>query len=157
MVASSIHALNDLGSWAQCEHGSIGEWAATYSTLKFNLTHIPLQLISGVCLPAECTQQNLTDFGDSASNKVNSLLTKAQKRFDIFDFSKGYGLIQSFTRLTVSLTQSEPAVEEWEESVRIGYIFALIFCTLVIGSLCIAPNIYLLIKQSWNVEKKIDS
>lgn len=41
MVASSVHALNDLGSYAQCDYGTIGEWA-TYSTLSFNLTHIPL-------------------------------------------------------------------------------------------------------------------
>lgn len=68
-----MHGLNDLGSLNQCQFGTIGEWA-NYSTLKLNITHIPVSLISGFCLPIECTQSNLTHFGDNASDYLTTLI-----------------------------------------------------------------------------------
>ena len=76
MTLSTMHGVNDLGSMNECEYGTLGDWA-TYSTLKINITHIPVALISGICLPVECTQTNLTDFGDTVSNKLVNLVTKA--------------------------------------------------------------------------------
>ena len=54
MVESSVHQLNDLGSQRACEEGSAGD-LATYATLKLNITYIPVELISGLCLPKECS------------------------------------------------------------------------------------------------------
>ena len=56
MTLSTMHGLNDLGSMEQCQFGTIGDAWSTYSTLKINVTHIPVSLISGLCLPVECTQ-----------------------------------------------------------------------------------------------------
>jgi len=53
MVLSSMHGLNDLGSEKGCEAGTFGD-LATFSTLAVNVTHIPIALISGMCLPVEC-------------------------------------------------------------------------------------------------------
>ena len=71
-----MHGLNDLGSLQQCQFGTIGEWA-NYSTLKLNITHIPVSLISGLCLPIECTKRNLTQFGNNASDYLTTLIQKA--------------------------------------------------------------------------------
>ena len=103
MTLSTMHGLNDLGSISQCQHGTIGDWA-TYSTLSINVTHIPVSLISGLCLPVECSQQNLTDFGNEVSEKLVNLVRKAQKKFDIFNFDKGYGLIKDYSRVYVTMT-----------------------------------------------------
>ena len=73
MTLSSMHGLNDLGSLQQCQYGTIGEWA-NYATLQINITHIPISLISGFCLPVECTQANLTKFGNNASDYLTTLI-----------------------------------------------------------------------------------
>ena len=44
MTLSSMHGLNDLGSLEQCQYGTIAQWA-NYSTLKLNITHIPISFI----------------------------------------------------------------------------------------------------------------
>lgn len=102
MTQTSMHALNDLGSQAECENGTFGD-LATYSILQLNVTHIPVKLISGVCLPAACTQEQLTRFSDNTSIQVNNLLIAAQKKFDFLDLTKGYGLVKDYSRLTVTL------------------------------------------------------
>jgi hypothetical protein len=86
----------------------------------------------------------LTDFADTATNKVNGLLIKAQKKFDLFDLAKGYGLVKDYSRLTVTVTQSDDAALNWQDRVRVGFICALIFIALVVCTFCIVPNIYLL-------------
>ena len=63
MAQSSMHALDDLGSLSACEFGTIGDLAG-YSTLKLNVTHIPISLYMGLCLPKECSQQNQTQFSN---------------------------------------------------------------------------------------------
>jgi len=61
MVLSSMHGINDLGSESGCENGSFGD-LANFSTLTVNITHIPVALISGVCLPTECSRSDLSRF-----------------------------------------------------------------------------------------------
>lgn len=112
MAQTSMHALNDLGSMKECQSGSVAD-LATYSTLQLNITHIPIPLISGLCLPAECSQAQLSSFIEKTTNGVNNLLVKAQKKFDLVDLTKGYGLVKDYSRLTISLTQTDQAVEEW--------------------------------------------
>ena len=103
MVLSSMHGLNDLGSMEGCQNGSFGE-LATFSSLMVNVTHIPIALISGLCLPVECSQEKLTDFSDATTAKLNKLLVAAQKKWHFVDLDKGYGLIKDYTRLQVSVT-----------------------------------------------------
>ena len=69
-------------------------------------------------------------------------MVAAQKRFHIFDFDKGYGLVKDYTRLNVTMTQSLAAAEEWQESVSVGYVAALTFCAIMVLCFCIAPNCY---------------
>ena len=98
MVLSSMHGLNDLGSESGCQNGSFGD-LASFSTLTLNVTHIPISLISGFCLPVECTQAQLAKFSAGVTSKFNNLLIAAQKKLHIFDFDKGHGLIKDYTRL----------------------------------------------------------
>jgi len=146
MTQTSMHGLNDLGSMHECEHGTMGD-LATYTTLKFNLTYIPVQLISGLCLPSECAQQTLTDFSDTVTNKINSLAISLQKRFNLVDLDKGYGLITRESRVTMMVTQSDTATEEWQQSMRVGFYSAATFCTLVILAFFVVPNVAMLIRH----------
>ena len=75
MVLSSMHGINDLGSQSGCEHGSFAD-VATFSTLTLNVTHIPISLISGLCLPQECSQQALSNFGTNVATAINNFVIK---------------------------------------------------------------------------------
>ena len=77
---------------------------ATYATLKLNITYIPVELISGLCLPKECSQKNLTDFSEKVTDIINKIGIMLQKKLHIFDFSKGYGLVKPESRVTMVLT-----------------------------------------------------
>ena len=84
----------------------------------------------------------MTDFGDTVSEFLVNLVTKAQKRFHIFNFDKGYGLLKDYSRVYVTMDQTDLAIEEWQESVDVGYICALVFCGVMLAAFCIAPNVY---------------
>ena len=58
-----------------CEEDSVG-YLATYATLKLNMTHIPVEMISGLCLPKEYIQQNLTDFSAKVTNTISRIAIK---------------------------------------------------------------------------------
>ena len=91
-----------------CDYGTIGDLAG-YSTLKLNITHIPIGFYMGLCLPKECSQLNQTQFSNNVSIFLNQVLGNLQKNFHLIDFSKGYGLIQPFTDVFFTLTSSQDA------------------------------------------------
>ena len=144
MVLSSMHGLNDLGSEGGCENGSMADWA-TFTTLNINVTHIPISLISGLCLPKECSQSDLSQFSHKVTTGINNLLIMLQEKFHIIDFSKGYGLVKPYTRVEVELNHSEEAAEDWQDDMRVGYICALTFVGLCFAGFCLFPNIYWLV------------
>ena len=72
MVLASLHGLDDLGSKSLCEEGQID--LAHYSTLNINVTHLPVALINGICLPASCSVSQLESFGTGLTTKINNLL-----------------------------------------------------------------------------------
>ena len=53
----------------------MADWA-TFTTLNINITHIPITLISGLCLPKECSQSDLSEFSSKVSTGINNLLIK---------------------------------------------------------------------------------
>jgi len=73
------------------------------------------------------------------------LLIVAQKKLDIFDFDKGYGLVKSYSRVELSMDQSEQTAEDWRDSMRAGFICALLFISICVTLFCIAPNVYWLV------------
>lgn len=93
---------------------------------------------------------------------MNNLLIAAQKKFDLLNLTKGYGLVKDYSRLTVAVVKSDQAAEEWDQSVEVGYIVALCFCSLIFLAFCLAPNIYLIIchfrsnKQGVTVTPQVD-
>ena len=77
MVLSSMHAINDVGSQHLCENPADGqEDIAHYVSLHANLTHLPASLISGLCLPKECSSEVIHDFGFKLQTNINEGLIK---------------------------------------------------------------------------------
>lgn len=50
--------------------------------------------------------------------------------------------MKEYSRLEVSLTQSDNETAEWQDSIKVGYICALTFISICIAIFCIAPNVY---------------
>mmetsp|Transcript_24992 Transcript_24992/g.33487 ORF Transcript_24992/g.33487 Transcript_24992/m.33487 type:complete len:125 (+) Transcript_24992:134-508(+) len=101
MTESTLHGFNDLGSQAACEGEDTID--ATYVTLKLNLTHIPVELISGLCLPRECSQK-LQHVSGRVSDKANDILDAIQRKFHILNLDKGYGIVTKESKVLMTLT-----------------------------------------------------
>ena len=56
-------------------------------------------------------------------------------------------MIKEYSRVYLTMTQTDLAIKDWQESVDVGYIVALIFCAIIFITFCIAPNIYWLIRH----------
>jgi len=113
---------------------------ASYSTLNLNVSHIPVQLISGLCLPIECTPDKLSTFGNTVTTKLNDLIRKVQKNRHILPMKDDSGLLRNFTQLQVQIEPSSYLTEVWKQDVRVGYIISLCFCALVFICFCVIPN-----------------
>ncbi len=69
MWQSGMHGLNDLGSLPLCEQAN-----GVYSNLALNITYVPATLISGLCLPKECTPAMMDTFMGNMTDRINNLL-----------------------------------------------------------------------------------
>lgn len=84
MWLSGMHGLNDLGSQPLCEQAN-----GVYSNLALNITRVPASLISGLCLPKECTPQMMNTFMSNMTDKINTLLVDVQKKLGVFNVGPG--------------------------------------------------------------------
>ena len=98
MWQSGMHGLNDLGSLPLCEQAN-----GVYSNLVLNITYVPATLISGLCLPQECTP--------AMTDRINNLLIEVQKKLGVFNV--GPGLIQNFTRMEGRVLESQYQTDMW--------------------------------------------
>ena len=141
MAFETMHGLADLGRKSVCQSGSMADYA-TYSTLNLNITHIPVQLISGLCLPKECTPDQLESFSGMITSKANALLMNIQKNHHLIPIHEDSGLIRDFTRLQIAVNPSSYYTEEWKDDVNLGYIISLVFCSVLFALFCVVPNAF---------------
>ena len=106
MWQSGMHGLNDLGSLPLCEQAD-----GVYSNLVLNITYVPATLISGLCLPKECTPAMMDTFMGNMTDRINNLLIEVQKKLGVFNV--GPGLIQNFTRMEGRVLESQYQTDMW--------------------------------------------
>ena len=75
------------------------------------------------------------------------MVTNLQEKLHFIDFAKGYGLVKDYTRLYVTLENSELAEIEIRDNVHFGYIVSLIFVAIMFVTFCCAPNFYMLFRH----------
>ena len=146
MTFQSMHGLADLGRKKECERGDMADFA-TYSTLNLNITHVPVQLISGLCLPVECTPEQLQQFSTTITGKIDNLLVKLQENHHFLPIKDDSGLLRNFTRLQLEINPSSYDTETWKGDVRVGYIISLCFCSVIFILFCLIPNAYIIWKH----------
>ena len=104
-------------------------------------------MISGLCLPIECTPETLETFSTAATAKINSLIIKLQENRHLLPIKDDSGLLRNFTRMQLQIEPSHYMTEEWYSDVRVGYIISLIFCAFVFLFFCIIPNVYVVFRH----------
>lgn len=157
MVSSSMHDLDDLGSQYLCDSGDMSEWA-TYTTMMLNITHMPTALISGLCMPKACTPEALYALSDDATNKINNFLAKLQHKFGMFNFTdQTTGFIRNFTEVQFTLTESDVQLAQWRDSLRAGFILALLLVSCFLTLFFLLPNVYLLTRRVKEVKPALPS
>lgn len=82
MLFNSITYYTDLGFIENCQNDLEG----SYVQFVGNITHIPLQLPMGFCLPKECkSAQYFTPFAEALESKTNHLLDSLKQKVNLED------------------------------------------------------------------------
>jgi hypothetical protein len=91
MTLNSVHGINDLGSFTQCS-GTLGDYA-DYGVLNLNISHLPVVLHFGLCLPKACHEKDLMRTNEGFTNLLNALYsnvdfeTNFTKKWSKFEFN----------------------------------------------------------------------
>jgi hypothetical protein len=128
MWQSGMHGLNDLGSLPLCEQAN-----GVYSNLALNMTYVPATLISGLCLPKECTPAMMDAFMVNMTEKINTLIVGAQKKLGLFNV--GPGIIQNFTRMQGRVLESQYQAQMWVD--QTNSLFKWVVALLVVYVVCL--------------------
>ena len=75
MVEQSFHAILDMGSYSTCQQIANGD--ADYTVLNVNISHFPVDIFFGICLPKECSQADQ----EYAGIQITEVLTSAVQSF----------------------------------------------------------------------------
>ena len=75
----STHYITDLGSQALCDNkvtdgDGLESHRSAYSYIAMNITGVPVNIMMGICLPADCHESDFQAFTTKVTNSINSLL-----------------------------------------------------------------------------------
>jgi hypothetical protein len=71
MTMYGTYMINDLGSYQGCK--TMAD-VAGYAVMSLNISHSPIKLNLGACLPKECTQADYSYVSDTVSGMIAELL-----------------------------------------------------------------------------------
>lgn len=112
MSHHSAHTVTDLGDQLRCDQNTSMVDAyhlrTRYSVLSLNVTALPVKVLVGLCLPEQCTQDDLSDLAVWATGTMNHALDEfdkiVPKGLDVF----GIDVVRAnYTRVTTDLVQSQ--------------------------------------------------
>lgn len=143
MKIHSSHAIQDLGSYLECRNmmNQHDESLADYVVLNVNLSHVPIVMHFGQCMPKNCSQ---TEY-DHALYKVSKVLSKVYQDnyYNMFTpEAEKISMIKSWTNISLRIIKTDSWIEEWNNQYQVQYVLTMIFTVVLLVSLCLIPNIY---------------
>ncbi|CDW83385.1 UNKNOWN [Stylonychia lemnae] len=134
MELYSLKGINDLGSYSKCQQ-NLGQYS-DYSTLNFNLSHLPLILHFGLCLPKECKQANLDKFNEAITDTINNAWIGLSNITNVeSDYTKNW------TRFQVQVLKTDEVLSSWRDETKIGCIIMLILASVFMLIFCFIPSL----------------
>lgn len=101
----SFHFITDLGSKDECQNYGNN----TFVHLDANVTHLPVSIFMGICVPSvACTQDDMSSLADAVTNKLNGALDFVDDTLPNGLNTFGIGVIQTnLTRTQMRITDSD--------------------------------------------------
>lgn len=93
--------INDLGSYDQCRKMP----EADYALLSLNISHSPLTIFFGLCVPSQCIQSDYWKVTEAASNWVTGLY----KGF-MGNATPDTGNFRAWTNISVTVRKTDEVV-----------------------------------------------
>ena len=145
MWQSSLKYLTDMGDKSVCEGltDEDGNRIGQFVIMNSNVTHVRGKARQGICLPIECSQEEITAASDAEVNFINygiSQLPVLGINVDILIFRTG--LSQVYDKFVVSDVKDQELRDQTQTGAVItaSVIGSIVFITIV-------ANIYLKIKS----------
>ena len=106
----SLHFITDLGSKDVCQSSD----NTTYVHLNANVTHIPVAVFMGICIPSvACTQDDMDIMTQVITDKINDALQFIDDNVPNGLNALGQGIVvANFTRTELKLYDSDYLLEE---------------------------------------------
>lgn len=117
---------------------------ADYAIISLNISHSPLTIFFGACLPAECIQDDYWKVTKAATD----LITGLYKGF-LGNATPDTGNFRAWTEISITVRKTDEIQQEWKEDSKSGFIaFMAIVIPLLVLVSC-APSIYHIFKRRY--------
>ncbi|CDW76528.1 UNKNOWN [Stylonychia lemnae] len=132
MFMYSGQNVNQLGDYHECQYNI--ENKTDFTLLSFNVSHLPLTIYLGACMPKECTQ----DEYDIFKRGFNNLFTRTYLKIQETTLVES-DVIKNWTRVEMNIAKTKEEIEDWKEETLIGFYSCIIFLILFLLLFSIIP------------------
>eukprot|EP00347_Sterkiella_histriomuscorum_P018864 403343880 len=134
MQLYSFKNVNDLGSYSRCQN-DLGTFS-DFAVMNFNLSHLPLVLHFGVCMPKECKQVNVNELNSGVTNLINNVWQTLANTTNVeTDYTKNW------TQFQVQIIKVNEEMDSQRSQTRAGYIICIVLAVILGFSLCLIPTL----------------
>ena len=139
MTMYGTYMINDLGSYDGCK--TMAEYA-DYAVMSLNISHSPIKLNLGACLPKECKQADYSYVSDSVSGMIANLLKQ------VLNGTGGKpGIIQPWTTLSLTFRKPDEIKQAWRDGSKSGFIAFISIAAPLLLLISFLPCIYHVVKK----------
>ncbi|TNV84519.1 hypothetical protein FGO68_gene10143 [Halteria grandinella] len=132
MTMYGFMMINDLGSYSECQKLEMAE----YAMVTVNITHVPLMIYFGTCLPKQCTQTDLQRGGDALAGAFNEIYSLFAPKVD------GTGTFHPWTRFNFTVRRQQEMQDQWLENTQAGFTLSMFIFIPMLLLLFFVPTAY---------------
>ena len=126
--------VNDLGSYTECRKLEM----ADYAIITANISHVPLAIYFGACIPHECQQADLSAVGRSLSKLFNDIYVI----FEPENTTDMQGVFHPWTKFEFTIRKTDELMENWRENTKYGFMFYVAIAVPLLILISLIPSIY---------------
>lgn len=127
--------LNDLGNYQACRALP----NAAYAIVSMNISHTPLALFLGACLPNQCIQDDYWRVTDA----VSSALTRLYREIGFGNSTEDHeGLFHYWTNITIMVRKTDEMLQDARDDTRSGLIAYVAIVGILLLLVSVTPSLW---------------
>lgn len=127
--------LNDLGSYSQCSDLPY----ADYAVLSLNISHTPLTIFFGACMPSQCTQADYWQVTEHATNWITGIY---RSFWDNAPPGDPEGIFHKWTEITIMVRKTDEVLAQRREDTHTGFVTAMALSIPLLLLISVIPTAF---------------